>query len=150
MKKLIQIISLCLLVVIAGSVNAQSKRECSVYTIAKPMQKSRGINKKIKVNYQKDKINILPAKVVKKRGKTPVCMFTLYNYHNQMVHVYADSMYIGTIRANAVGSVETLSGYSKLYCVSDDQSFSWEEPGGCSCIHIYHLRIKDGEGQVIE
>jgi hypothetical protein len=150
MKKLITLLSLAILVVFAGNVNAQSKRECSVYTIAKPMQKTRGKNAKIKINYEKDKINILPSKVVKKRGKAPACMFTLYNYHNQMVHVYADSVYIGTLRPNAVGTVETVGSYSKLYCVTDDQAFNWEEPGGCSCIHIYHLRIKEGEGQVFE
>lgn len=148
MKKLITLIALALLVVASGNVQAQSKKECSVYTIAKPMQKSRGKNSKIKINFEKGKIAHLPSKVVKKRGKVPPCMFSLYNYHNQEVHVYADSNYIGTVRPNSVGVVETLSGYSKIYCVTADQAFNWEEPGNCSCIHIYHLRLKEGEGEV--
>jgi hypothetical protein len=151
MKNLITLVSLALLVVFAGQSNAQNKRECSFYTIAKPVQKSRGVkNAKIKVNYEAGKIKVLPSKIVKKRGKAPACMFTLYNYNSQLVHVYADSIYVGTLQANRIGVVETIGNFSKLYCVTDDGQFQWEEPGGCNCIHIFHLRIKEGEGQVDE
>jgi hypothetical protein len=149
MKKIIAILSLAMMVAISGSAQAQSKRECSVYTIAKPMQKSRGKNAKIKVNFQTGKVNILPNKINKTRGKAPACMFSLYNYHNQTVHVYADSVYIGTLRPNSVGVVETLASFSKVYCVTDDKQFNWEEEGNCKCTHIYHLRIKENEGEII-
>ncbi|MFN4973132.1 MAG: hypothetical protein ACK45I_11820 [Bacteroidota bacterium] len=151
MKNLIAIVSLAVLVVLSASVYAQSKRECSFYTIAKPVQKSRGSkNAKIKVNYEAGKIKVLPSKSIKKRGKAPACMFSLYNYNSQLVHVYADSVYVGTLQPNRVGVVETIGSFSKLYCITDDGQFQWEEPGGCDCIHSFHLRIKDGEGQIIE
>jgi hypothetical protein len=151
MKNLIAIVSLSVLVVLSASVYAQSKRECSFYTIAKPVQKSRGSkNAKIKVNYEAGKIKVLPSKSIKKRGKAPACMFSLYNYNSQLVHVYADSVYVGTLQPNRVGVVETIGSFSKLYCITDDGQFQWEEPGGCDCIHSFHLRIKDGEGQIIE
>lgn len=151
MKNLIAIVSLAVLVALSASSNAQSKRECSFYTIAKPVQKSRGIkNAKIKVNYEAGKIKVLPSKIIKKRGKAPACMFSLYNYNSQLVHVYADSIYVGTLQPNRVGVVETIGNFSKLYCITDDRQFQWEEPGGCDCIHNFHLRIKEGEGQIVE
>ena len=46
--------------------------------------------------------------------------------------------------------IETIGNFSKLYCITDDRQFQWEEPGGCDCIHNFHLRIKEGEGQIVE
>jgi hypothetical protein len=48
-----------------------------------------------------------------------------------------------------VGVVETLASFSKVYCVTDDKQFNWEEEGNCKCTHIYHLRIKENEGEII-
>lgn len=136
----------------AGNLYAQSNRECAIYTIAKPAQKTRGKNAKIKVNYKAGQIKVLPAKKAVTRGKAKnnACMFSLYNYNSQMVHVYVDSVYMGSLQPNRVGVVEGVARYSKVYCVSDDQSFNWEEIGDCNCTHIFHLRIKENEGEVYE
>lgn len=150
MKKIIAILSLAVLVVFANNSQAQSKRECAFYSIAKPVQKSRGKNAKIKINYKQGQIKVLPSKVAKSRGKAPACMFSLYNYNAQMVHVYVDGVYMGSLQPNRIGVVESLNTFSKVYCVTDDQSYSWEENGDCNCIHIYHLRIKENEGQILE
>ena len=155
MKKLTIIFSLCAIVFAGNNLFAQDvaqpvseKNQCDVSALASPLVKTRGKNAKIKINFKKGEIKMLAPKVAVTRGKAPACMFSLYNYNEQVLHVYADSVYIGSIRPNSVGVVESLKSYQNVYVVNQDENLNWNVDGSCNCIHVFHLREKEGEGVV--
>lgn len=146
MKNSIKIFSLTLALLVGTSAFAQSNKECSVYSMAKPIAKVRG--KAGMVSKIPAKPVMLPKKASKSRGSKPECMISFYNYLNQKIHVFVDSNYVGSLQANSIGVVESLKKYNNMFCISDDKINSWAENGECKCTFIYHLRVKEGEGEV--
>lgn len=149
MKKSIALFSLAVLLVCGNNVFAQEKansKDCEVTSLAKPIAKSRGKNPLIaKIPAQHKMLN---KKAAQSRGKKPECMISFYNYNSQKVHVFVDSMYVGSVQPNSVGVVESIKKYNKVLCISDDKASSWVENGECKCVFVYHLKVNENEGEV--
>jgi len=160
MKKHISLFTLSAILFFAGNLFAQSQennndvnpndsKECNIYSYARPVAQTRGKSGLIaKIPAKPEIQKVLPKSISKSRGKKPACMISFYNYNNQKVHVFVDSNYIGTLQANSLGVVETLKSYNNVYCVTDDKSFQWKQNGECKCTFVYHLRLKEGEGEI--
>lgn len=145
MKKLIVLISM----IWAGvsAVHSQTIKECSVYTPVKPVIIPKGGDFVYKKPAQ---AKMLEKHVIKTRQvkSEDICSISLYNYNGQTIHVYLDSVYSGSIDANSIGVINNISSESALYCITDDQEYSWEDHADCSCKLTFHLRIKKGEGEI--
>ncbi len=142
-------ISVYILMVWAGlsAVHSQTVKECSVYTPVKPVLIPKGGEFVYKKPTQ---ARLLSNQIIKTRQvkNADVCSISLYNYNGQPIHVYLDSVYSGSIDANSIGVLNNISSESALYCITDDQEYSWEDVADCSCKLTFHLRIKKGEGEI--
>ena len=152
MKKITSILFIAIFGIFCNDAFAQQKgyKECDAVSLAKPFVRAKG-NASIMEIPASSKMVMLPAKASKARGtQGSKCLITLKNYNSQILHVYVDSNYIGSVRANSVGVIESLSKFSKVYCISEDQNYYWLENGDCSCARIYHLRVNPEEGELHE
>jgi hypothetical protein len=153
MKKITSILFIAIFGIFCGDAFAQQKgyKECEAVSLAKPFVRAKGNDANAEIIPSSSKIVMLPAKASKTRGtQGSKCLISLKNYNSQILHVYVDSNYIGSVRANSVGVIESLSKFSKVYCISDDQNYYWLENGDCSCARIYHLRVNPDEGELHE
>jgi hypothetical protein len=136
-----------LIIAASGIIHAQTVKECSVYTQVKPVLIPKGGS----IVYKKpEQPQILGNQLIKARSTKAgeVCSISLYNYNSQLIHVYLDSVYAGSVAANSVGVINNISGDADMYCITDDQEYSWEDIADCSCKLTFHLRIKKGEGEI--
>jgi len=130
-----------------SAVHSQTIKECSVYTPVKPVLIPKGGDFVYKKPAQ---AKMLEKHVIKTRQvkSEDICSISLYNYNGQTIHVYLDSVYSGSIDANSIGVINNITSESALYCITDDQEYSWEDHADCSCKLTFHLRIKKGEGEI--
>jgi len=127
----------------SGELSAQNKCEKKVNAKSAPVITPKGINQKIKVD-KKNGQRIFLKKSFVKAKVTPKCMISLSNELNQEVDVYVDGIYMGSIRQNATGVVESLDNYSEVYCISSDKETCWTENGDCNCTYVFNLN-KEGK-----
>lgn len=125
-------------------------KECSVYTPAKHVVRSKGFG--MNPYMIPDSTFLLPRKPVTGKNqskKKNTCSFTIYNYNNQPIHMFIDSVYAGSIEANRAGVKQHVKEDATFYWISNDENFSWDEVADCSCRLIFHLRIEKYKGDVI-
>lgn len=127
---------------------SQTAKECSVYTPVKPVIRAKGQD--VNPYVLPEKTSVLPRVFNKTREVKAknLCAFQFYNYNEQPIHVYVDSVYAGTIEPNRVGVLQDIKSESHFYCITEDQEYSWEDEADCSCKLIFHLRIKKYTGEV--
>ena len=140
-------------VLTGGAIFAQENtidKECSVYTPAKHVVRTKGLG--ANPYMIPDTTFLLPRKATGAKGqgkKKNTCSFTIYNYNDQPIHMFIDSVYAGTIEANRAGVKQHVKEDASFYWISNDQDFSWDEIADCSCRLIFHLRIEKYKGDVI-
>jgi len=100
---------------------------------------TRGKNQKIKIDKKAGQRLYLKNANIKSRGQMPKCMISLSNEIEQDVDVYVDGNYMGSIKPSVQGVIESLDGYSEVYCLSADKKISWTENGDCNCIYVFKL-----------
>ncbi|MEI6507760.1 MAG: hypothetical protein WCO54_04700 [Bacteroidota bacterium] len=142
MKRYILIILFIGSVFTSETLFAQGRCERKVDAKSQVVIPTRGKNQKIKVDKKGGERMYLKNANIKSRGQMPKCMVSLANEINQDVDVYIDGNYMGSIKSNVTGVIESLDGYSEVYCLSADKKISWTENGDCNCIYVFKLNTE--------
>jgi hypothetical protein len=140
MKNLILVVLLASAFLATNSATAQTgKCEREIISKSSAVVATRGKDKHIKVGMVKGQRVFLKSGKIKSRGQMPKCLISMYNEIAQDVDVYVDSNYMGSLKGNQQGVIETLDGYEKVYCVSADKKMSWMQKGDCNCVYVFKL-----------
>ncbi len=141
MKNIILTLLIIGTILVSNNLFAQSGK-CERKVVAKSalVVTPRGFNSKIKSDMKEGKRIFMGKTFLKKKANAaPQCMISISNDIEQDVDVYIDGNYMGSIKSSSTGVIESLAGYSEVYCVSADKETCWTETGDCKCTYVFKL-----------